>query len=306
MRTLRTPLGGLFLLGLAVALAVLALGQGGARPAAAQPVDPHYKCYDIVGTNPPDIVQLETQFGVEPTVAVEGATKLCLPAGKNGQPIPPGWPALKCYTIAGQDPPNIIARLTTQFGIELHVDVGQATLLCVPATMTVVPAPPGPAPAPDRHWECFNIVGSDPPDVVNLATGEFPPESGVAVGQATKLCAPALKNGDGSLGFPHLKCYNIAGPVPAVPPVNLTTAFGIEPNVAVGAPSLLCAPAGKQPVGGIAEVPALAGTSAEEAGTPAEGSGWSSGAYAALAVGLAAAAVVIGAGGWYARRRLLR
>jgi len=60
------------------------------------------------------------------------------------------------------------------------------------------------------------------------------------------------------------------------------------------------------PVGGIAELPAIAGTSAEEAGEPSGASGWSAGGYAALAVGLAAAVVVVAGGGWYARRRWLR
>jgi subtilisin family serine protease len=59
-------------------------------------------------------------------------------------------------------------------------------------------------------------------------------------------------------------------------------------------------------VGGIAELPPLAGASAEEAGAPAGGSGWSAGNYAALAGGLAAAAVVLSAGWWYAGRRWLR
>jgi C1A family cysteine protease len=58
-------------------------------------------------------------------------------------------------------------------------------------------------------------------------------------------------------------------------------------------------------VGGIAELPALAGASAEEAGAAAEGSGWSTGGYAALAGGLAAAAVAIAGGAWYTRRRWL-
>ena len=108
---------------------------------------------------------------------------------------------------------------------------------------------------------------------------------------------------------PHLKCYNIAGAPPPGPGiVNLLTQFGLEPNVAVGPPTRLCVPADKEvvavtPVGGIAEVPGLAGTSAEEAGMPAESSGWSAGAYAALAAGLAAAVVVLSAGAWYARRR---
>jgi len=60
------------------------------------------------------------------------------------------------------------------------------------------------------------------------------------------------------------------------------------------------------PVGGIAELPALAETSAEDAAAPGRGSGSSAGSYAAVAaVGLAAAAFV-GVFGWYARRRWLR
>jgi hypothetical protein len=66
-----------------------------------------------------------------------------------------------------------------------------------------------------------------------------------------------------------------------------------------------CAAGAAPPVGGIAEIPSLAGTSDEEARAPADGSGWSSGGYAAAAGGLAAAAIVA-VGGWYARRRWLR
>jgi hypothetical protein len=60
------------------------------------------------------------------------------------------------------------------------------------------------------------------------------------------------------------------------------------------------------PVGGIAERPPLAGASAEEAGAPTQGSGSSAGTYAALAGGVAAAAVVLSAGAWYVRRRWIR
>jgi hypothetical protein len=60
------------------------------------------------------------------------------------------------------------------------------------------------------------------------------------------------------------------------------------------------------PIGGIAELPSLAGASGEDVGESAGGSGWSAGGYAALAGGLAAAAIVIAGGGWYARRRLLK
>jgi len=314
-------LTGLFLVALAVAVAALVVAQGGARPAAAQPPpDPHYKCYNIVGTDPPYAMQLETQFGVMSGVAIGQATKLCLPAGKNGAPIPPGWPDLKCYTIAAQDPPHVV-NLETQFGVENNVNVGQATLLCIPAATTFMPAPPAPTPPPaDRHWECFNITGTAPAvPPVNLTTSEFPPENGVPVGPPTKLCAPALKNGEGSLGVPHLKCYTITGDPPAVPPVNLTTQFGVELNVLVGPPSMLCAPAVKQVVspptpaatptvtptgkiGGIAEQAPLSG---EEANVPAEDSGWSAGVYTALAGGLAVL-LALSAGVVYARRRWLK
>ena len=60
------------------------------------------------------------------------------------------------------------------------------------------------------------------------------------------------------------------------------------------------------PVGGIAELPDMAGASPEEAGAAGEGSGWPAGSYAALAGGLAAAAIAIAGGAWYARRRWLR
>jgi hypothetical protein len=60
------------------------------------------------------------------------------------------------------------------------------------------------------------------------------------------------------------------------------------------------------PVGGIAQLPDVAGTSVDEAGVPADGSGWSAGGYAALAGGLAVVAAAIAVGGWYARRRWLR
>ena len=58
-------------------------------------------------------------------------------------------------------------------------------------------------------------------------------------------------------------------------------------------------------VGGIAELPDVAGASASDAGAAAGGSGWPAGNYAALAGGLAAALLTLSAGAWYARRRWL-
>jgi len=69
----------------------------------------------------------------------------------------------------------------------------------------------------------------------------------------------------------------------------------------------VCCAVGAAPgVGGVAELPDIGGASAEQSAAPAEGSGWSAGSYAALAGGLAVAAVLIAVGGWYARRRWVR
>ena len=62
---------------------------------------------------------------------------------------------------------------------------------------------------------------------------------------------------------------------------------------------------GMTPVGGIAELPALAGTSAGQSDAMRE-EGGASAVHAALAASVAAAVVTIGAGAWYARRRWLR
>jgi Zn-dependent M28 family amino/carboxypeptidase len=60
-------------------------------------------------------------------------------------------------------------------------------------------------------------------------------------------------------------------------------------------------PAG--PVGGVADLPDLAGASAEEAAGPSDTSGWSAGVFVALAIALVG---VLAVSGWYARRRWLR
>ena len=59
-------------------------------------------------------------------------------------------------------------------------------------------------------------------------------------------------------------------------------------------------------VGGTAELPDLAGTSAEKTAASGGGSGWSASKYAALASGMAAAVALTAVGGWYARRRWLQ
>jgi len=316
MRMLRTPVGGLFLLGLAVALAFLVIGQGGARPAAAQPTTPHYECYDILGSDPPDNVMLQTQFGIEPDVAVGQATKLCLPAAKDSPDIP-DVPHLKCYNIEGEAGVHMMV-LQTQFGRQAGVAVGRAKLLCVPVLKTVLspPEPPPSGPLPTvPHYKCYEILsGANAPDnPVSLKT-QFGIEPQVSVGPSRLLCLSAIKTKlpggtpEGNLTEPDLECYTLTQP-PLDPPrtVALESQFGVEASVPVGSASLLCTPVIKTAaVGGIAELPASAGASGEQAAAPAESSGWSAGSYAALAGGLAVAAVLFGIGGWYARRRFSR
>jgi hypothetical protein len=324
MRILRTPVGRLFLLGLAVALAVLVFGQGGARPAAAQPATPHYECYDIMGGTPPSPavnVKLQTQLGVDNSVAVGTAAKLCLPAGKDG-PIPgPDVPHLKCYNIVGKYEGRT-AKLQTQFGVEENVALGRAGLLCVPAVKTVLLPSPGSPSGPlvtVPHYECYEIVsGKNDPTGTHELTTQFGTASGVDVGPSKYLCLAAIKTilpggtPEGDLSAQDLECYTLTGQPASGRSVEMQTQFGLEgappgAPVEIGPATMLCTPVIKlAAVGGIAELPASAGASGEEAAAPAESSGWSAGAYAALACGLAAAAVVIAGGGWYARRRFTK
>jgi hypothetical protein len=59
------------------------------------------------------------------------------------------------------------------------------------------------------------------------------------------------------------------------------------------------------PVGGIAELPALAGTSGQDAGVPGDPSGWPGSNSAAPAAAFGAVVLAAAAGLWYARRRWL-
>jgi hypothetical protein len=93
--------------------------------------------------------------------------------------------------------------------------------------------------------------------------------------------------------------------VEAAPPSVQPCAPGI-PSYGTSTDPLDPGSPGGPPVGGIAELPAPAVTSAEDAGTSVHDSGWSAGGYAALAAGLAATVLATIAGGWYVRRRWLR
>jgi len=272
---------------------------------AQLPTVPHYKCYEITGTAPAvSPVNLKTQFGLDARVVVGAPTRLCLAATKNGAGSLT-VPDVECYQITGQ-PAGHSVNLLTQFGTTTNVVVGLPNELCVPVARAIPPAVPT-APQAAPHYECFNIPGTAPGVSVLLET-QFGQEPGMLVGAPTRLCLPAVKNGEGTLSDsePHVECFGITGPAAApIPNLNLVTQFDVAPplqeNVVVGIPKELCVPALKEVlVGGIAEAP-----DADTSTLGATASGGSSGTTYAVIAGIVAGALMLGAGGWYARRRWL-
>jgi len=269
----------------------------GAHQAAAQEGTP-YKCYQITDPAPTATpVTLQTIFGTETNVAVGQPGFLCEPAIKELPPATPTPPAppdtpYKAYNITGPAPtPAREVTLRTQFGWEYNVAVGQPKFLWEPAKKD------GVGDLTQTPYKCYQITGPAPTPAVrvNLLT-QFGLESNVLVGAPQYLCEPALRNGVGDLMATPYKCYGITDTHDPTNIVNLETLFGTEPAVPVGLAQLLCEPAGRHmetKVGGIAELPQVGGDS-----------GWSTGAYAALAGGLAAAVLALAAGVVYAKRRL--
>ncbi|MGB6837607.1 MAG: hypothetical protein WBF66_07885, partial [Dehalococcoidia bacterium] len=204
--------------------------------------DPHLKCYDIWGGDPDVVVNLETQFGVEENVEVGPARLLCMGASKEVVfPDPtyccdacPGYPM--CF-----DAPTLDVCL--QYGC---MPLADATCLNPEGMCEPLAAPQPPA---DLHYECFDIsaTGHDPPDVVSILQDQFGLKFDVDVGPAELLCAPALKEGIGTLDAPHLKCYQIPPHFPGEYWVHLNTQWGFE-EVMVGEARWLCAEATKEVV----------------------------------------------------------
>jgi len=280
----------------------------GATPYPTPPTDvPHLKCYDVStegGAGPGYTVTLYSeQFPGYPEygVVVGPRSLLCVPVtkqrlvGSGDTPTPGPQPAeaphYECFNIAapGSEPIKQWVWLSTQFNLpnpsqpgEVYVTAPQ--FLCAPAYKTLGGHTYG-----DLTWtdlKCY-LLGPGtlptPTAVVNLLS-QFGQENMRHVDMSNLLCVPVTKEVE-------------ITPTPTITPTKTAT------PTRTATPTSTRTPGG---VGGVAELPPLAGTSAEEAGAPGGGSGWSSASYAALAGGLAAAAVVLSAGAWYARRRWLR
>jgi len=275
--------------------------------AHAQPPAPHYTCYNmlppVVPPTLPPILTLETQFGIEDVTHAPIYTDLCLPTIKNGEGNTTD-PHVECLPITGKSPVKIV-NLTTQFGVQKNVEVGSPIEACMPATKAIYPDPPPPLVPPVPHYECFQIHADRPsglPPTVILVN-QFAPMPGLVfgLGDPTRLCLPAIKNGHGSLdpSVPHVECFAItSGPV-VDKLVNLLTQFPPvqEYMHVVGPPRELCVPVLKTVVTGVGGTQGLPDT--------AESSGGSSLPYVAIAGAAVGLVVVLGAGGWYARRRWL-
>jgi len=288
---------------------------------AVLPLVPHYDCYNIIPLGPPYVpahLTLETQFGTEEVTSAPNYIDLCLPAQKWVPVPPPGhWegdpnvPHVACVPIAGRLALKVV-KLTTQFGVQKNVVVGSPIEACMPANKAIYPGEPLPPVPAAPHYECFQITGPSPSELPSsvLVKDQFLTASAgttVELGGPTRLCLAAIKNGHGNLNVPDVECFAITSG-PAVDKfVNLLTQFPPVPTATEfhvgGPPRELCVPVLKTVVtgvGGIQNLPDIA-----ESAAAAESSGGSSSLpYAAIA-GVAAGLVVLGAGGWYARRRWL-
>jgi len=286
---------------------------------AQVPTVPHYDCYNITPVSQPptlpETLTLKTQFGTEEVSVLDPGiyTDLCLPAQKWVPVPPPGhWegslsaPHVECLPIDGE-PAAKVVDLETQFGVQKNVTVGDPIETCMPASKSLTGPPPLPPTVP--HYECYEIDGPSPipPGATVLVKDQFLTAAGgttVELGEPTRLCVPALKkvgsNWEGSLdpSVPHVECFAITSGPTVDKLAYLLTQFGPYQEVHVGGPPIeLCVPVLKvvHGVGGAQELPDVAGNA---------DSGGSSLPYAAIA-GIAAGLVVLGAGGWYARRRWL-
>lgn len=293
---------------LVAALAATYLAWGVPGPATAQPplpTVPHYKCYDIGARPLPGFsVRLQNQFGVVQEVAVGLSTRLCLAALKNGEGDL-NAPNVECFAIA-EPLPDRVVNLQTQFGIQTNVPVGAPNELCVPANIAIAPELPSTILPVAPHYECYGVTGTSPAfPPVTLET-QLGVEQSVSVGPPTHLCLPSIKNGVGDMNVPHVECFGIAGSPPG-PVLNVISQFGPQQNVAVLSPAEVCAPAIKTivpptpaAIGGVADAPdvngrPLAGAASGSSLTPMH----------AAIVGGIAGILLLGAAGWYARRRWL-
>jgi len=223
------------------------MGQLLCAPAVKEVVEPHYGCYIAPGFNPPDVVSLETRFGVEEQVEVGLGLLLCPPAVKT---MPGGEPegSLQFTHLRGFDinepPPNKVVNLRTQFGDFDNVELGNAWWLLAPTSKEVIDPPGGGFyhRTEEPHYKCYNAYVYN---VLGQATWQdqfFPQGEPVTAYHLSEVCLPAGKNGAPIPDAPDLACFVTGLPAPPYV-VNLDTQFGAEQGVHIQSMQKLCVPA---------------------------------------------------------------
>jgi hypothetical protein len=206
----------------------------------------------VVVSLPEGDTPVEPQYAEDVTLGPDGAfeadctdiRQILYNIGLASAPFLEGWVVLQSpaeLDVVGVYHTTEEAAIGGDGGVGLKIDKE-------PVQPELLTAVDWPEPEPLASFlKCYEIAGSDPEATVDLKT-QFGLEAGVDVGTATRLCAPAQINGEGGLDpYFHFKCYEITGDPPGVS-VNLTSMFGIELDVEVGPPHLLCEAALKEVV----------------------------------------------------------
>lgn len=137
------------------------------------------------------------------------------------------------------------------YTMKIHVRRGVWRPVAVVAVLTVMASVQGDwAPTPVSaalptvpHYKCYAMPGASPGVSKDLQT-QFGLDPDVVVGPVSSLCLPAIKEGQGSLTEPHLRCYNISAGTQGHN-VSIETQFGLESGVLLGKATKLCVPANK-------------------------------------------------------------
>lgn len=219
---------------------------------AVPPLPFHYKCYEIEGDLPGPvalIVDLETQFGLEPGALLGNASRLCLPAEKRVPPGPGtdwigmmGLDHMKCYDIlpgAGTVPADAVVNLSTQFGDEYNLLVDMPERLCVVVDKDVLT--PTPTRTPGGPTDTPTPTATHTPTPTETPIADTP--TATPSPTPTTVVEPQL----------HYVCNEIR-PHYIDPPISMlvSTQFDVAgpEYVEISTPAGLCAPALKSFEGG--------------------------------------------------------
>jgi hypothetical protein len=161
--------------------------------------DEHLKCYSLTGTIRQNrTVHVSNQFGENVELFVKEANRLCAPALKSEEPIPPDAEPedtqhYKCYRV--EERPRFSEDgviLEDQFR-EQVVDVRSAELLCNPVEKRRTGEEPVPPPRPDEHLVCYDFTERVPFPARNVFTRDQFGDQSLRALDPDLLCVPSTK-----------------------------------------------------------------------------------------------------------------